>query len=462
MLYQANALYETGLVEYSHPDFYAGVEQRQPSADPLFFHQWNLHNSGQGNGIVDADIDAPEAWAITRGASHAVIAILDSGIEWTHRDLSPNIAPGRQDFVADPPDDDPAPQAPGDFHGTAVAGLAAARGNNLLGISGVCPKCGLLPIRMLRGRTRAHHGEAIAYAAASGAWVINNSWGYTPTPTAADDVLDAITHVATTGRNGLGTVVVFAMANEHKDNCRTDALDLSAHPLAIGVTRSTNLDTIGEGGFGRCADLVAPTWRSEDGGTLGVTSTGLADGYIRDFGGTSAAAPLVAGTAGLLLSLNPRLTREEVQAILEHSADRIHNRKAKYSTLGRSQLYGAGRVNANRTLLPSVWVDPEGPTVVAGGTASIDVLGSAPFGVTSVELCFEEDGVRSACQVATGDSVALSRSFTVELGTRLPGAYTLVADVVSATGSAAPTDYPDRASSLGGTGVARTTVTVIP
>jgi len=101
--------------------------RRHVPNDPLFAQQWPLDNSGQGGGAVDADVDAPEAWAITRGSSSIVIAVLDDGVELEHPDLAPNIAAAGRDFRARAPRATAAAQEATDRHGTAVAGIVAAR-----------------------------------------------------------------------------------------------------------------------------------------------------------------------------------------------------------------------------------------------------------------------------------------------------------------------------------------------
>jgi subtilisin family serine protease len=195
--------------------------------DPGFNQQWHLHNTGQGRGNPAADVDAPEAWELERGSADIVIAIIDNGVQIEHPDLATNIftnpreIPGNGidddgngyvddvhgwDFAAD--DNDPRPSAPDDNHGTAVAGVAAAVGNNGIGVSGVCPNCKILPVK-INFVSDAKLAEAIRYAA-SLADVLNNSWGGgAPSPVIQSAIRDA----TTTGRGGKGAVVLFAAGN---------------------------------------------------------------------------------------------------------------------------------------------------------------------------------------------------------------------------------------------------------
>ena len=206
--------------------------------DTLFVDQWHLHNTGQGGGKPDADVDAPEAWALEQGSPDIVIAILDTGVETGHEDLVDNIFTNPDEIPGNESDDDyngyvddvhgwdfsdndngPNPSHEKENHGTAVAGVAAARGDNNLGVSGICPNCRILPIKIgkylgegeeayvefVANGVKAH---AIRYAA-SLADVLNNSWSEAP----SDTVRAAIREATTAGRGGKGSVVVFAAGN---------------------------------------------------------------------------------------------------------------------------------------------------------------------------------------------------------------------------------------------------------
>ncbi len=87
----ANACFESGLCVWSHPDFLAHRELRFTPNDPQFGNQWHLRNSGQGNGVVGADVSAEAAWDITRGSSAISVAVADTGIDYTHEDFAVNV-----------------------------------------------------------------------------------------------------------------------------------------------------------------------------------------------------------------------------------------------------------------------------------------------------------------------------------------------------------------------------------
>ncbi|SHF54656.1 Subtilase family protein [Desulfofundulus australicus DSM 11792] len=115
------------VVEFAEPDFVATALEIPD--DPCFYRQWDMHNTGQTGGLPDADIDAPEAWDITSGRPSIKIAILDSGIDQDHEDLADKII-SNVNFTTS--------QSVDDFfgHGSHVAGIAAAAGNNNKGIAG--------------------------------------------------------------------------------------------------------------------------------------------------------------------------------------------------------------------------------------------------------------------------------------------------------------------------------------
>ena len=203
-------------VMWAEPEFLSQPKRSFTPSDPLFSRQQHLNNTGQQGGVSGADINAPEAWDITRGDSSVIIAVLDDGVQLNHPDL--RIAPGGKNFITDPPTDNPDGHI-GDsanWHGTAVAGIAAARGDNATGVSGVAPNARILPIKIFHGlgltvyASQLQISDAIRYAADAGAHVINNSWYFNPFN---NDINDAITYASTQGRGGKGALVFNATGN---------------------------------------------------------------------------------------------------------------------------------------------------------------------------------------------------------------------------------------------------------
>jgi subtilisin family serine protease len=224
----AQRLHDSGIVVWAQPDFVQGYQRAAIPNDTRWANLWHLHNTGQGGATADADVDAPEAWDISVGSSSIIIAVIDDGVQTAHEDLVTNIYTNPSellngvdddlngyvddyrgwDFVSN--DNDPNPSLVDDNHGTAVAGVAAARGNNALGVTGSCRMCRIMPVRIGFGAfPDSHYANAIRYAA-SKADVLNNSWGG---GTASATIQSAIRDAVRTGRNGRGSVVLFATGN---------------------------------------------------------------------------------------------------------------------------------------------------------------------------------------------------------------------------------------------------------
>lgn len=396
-LEMANYYYESGLTEFSHPNFIVHVEERFVPNDALYPDQWHLNNTGQRGGTVDADIDAEEAWDITRGDSGIIIAVIDSGVQIQHEDLQPNQFTNSGEIPGNGIDDDGNTyiddvhgwnfyNGTGDTnrghasrHGTSVAGVAAGRGNNAIGISGSCPNCTILPIA--RGSTFNDHADSFDYAVSMGAHIITNSWGYTVGTPATDVVENAINDAATNGRGGLGCVVTFAMTNTNVDNCDPASLDISALDNVIAISRSDDRDVLDNGGFGDCMELLSPTRGAGRPGLTTTDQTG-ADGYSAgdyapNFGGTSGATPQVAGIAALMLTLDSSLTKDEVRTVLIETADKIDAENADYDISGFSDTHGYGRVNAYNAVCAVTNCPPsaeaDGPYSAECGGATTDI-----------------------------------------------------------------------------------------
>lgn len=209
LLAAANEIASLPGVQWAEPNLFQQIVRSAIPNDPLFTKQQWLHSTGQNGAKVDADLDAPEAWDLTTGSSAIIIAVIDDGVDLLHPDLT--IAPGGYDFRDN--DSDPSPATSFDNHGTAVAGVAAARWNNSIGGAGVAPGCNILPIKISKGdndfASSQSIGDAIRYAA-DRADVLNNSWGG---PFPASFIETAINYAVTNGRGGRGCVVLAASGN---------------------------------------------------------------------------------------------------------------------------------------------------------------------------------------------------------------------------------------------------------
>lgn len=164
--------------------------------DTRFSELWGMHNTAQTGGLSDADIDAPEAWDITTGSSGVIVAVIDSGVDYTHPDLQANIWTNTAEIAGDGIDNDgngyiddvhgfdffqdDSDPSDADGHGTHCAGTIAAVGNNTLGVAGVSWNSKIMVCRFLDAEGSGWTDdavEAVYYAVDNGASILSNSWG---------------------------------------------------------------------------------------------------------------------------------------------------------------------------------------------------------------------------------------------------------------------------------------------
>jgi len=347
---KANELAAHPDVMWAQADFIHPVQKKFTPNDPEYDNQWHLNNTGQDNAAAGNDVNAEQAWSISRGDADTIIALIDDGVDINHQDLSPNILQGID--VADN-DDNPSPGSY-DRHGTACAGVAAARGNNGLGVSGMCMNCSLLPVRLLGWeQTPEMEATALAWSVNHGASVLSNSWGVpdgnrdpVPIPQLVAEAIDYAVHY---GRDGLGSIVTFAAGNGDED-VATDGYP--AYELAFAIAASTDQGVRSDySDYGEEIEVNAP---SSGGHTSGIFTTdntgnsGYANGdYTDDFGGTSSATPLASGVYGVIMSLRPDLSWYQVRQIVRDTAEKIGS---GYDANGFSNLYGYGRIDAYAAL----------------------------------------------------------------------------------------------------------------
>ncbi|MFM2092118.1 MAG: hypothetical protein RLZZ127_2607, partial [Planctomycetota bacterium] len=444
----AAALLATGGVRAADPDYL--VRATWTPDDTRFPEQWALDNLGQTGGSSDADINAPEAWEIAKDASGVLIGVIDSGIDLEHPDLDANLwrnpgeIPGNgidddgNGFVDDDrgwnfhgdnrnPDDD-------HFHGTHVAGTIGAAGGNGIGVTGVCWRAAIVPIKFLGADGGGYLSDAVAavaYAHAIGCDITNNSWGgggY------VQSLRDAI---AAAGADGM--LFVAAAGNESNDNDRYPSYPADydlASVLSVAATdhhdRIASFSNHGDPGV----DIAAPgvgilsTFPTET--TREMTSRGLPAAYA-SISGTSMAAPHISGALALLKAVRPDLGVGAVRERLLARADRIGSLQGVVN--------GAGRLDLHALLDPG-WVEPPARLEVTS-TSAHDQIGNGngsfePGERLSVTALVSNLGGRRvesgtlAIRVAEGGSVisgatvalpalaplgsAPAQTFTVEIG----------------------------------------------
>ncbi len=337
-------LKQNPLVEYVEPNYIITADVI-PN-DPSFVNLWGLNNTGQTGGTSDADINAPEAWDITTGDTTIIVGVIDSGIDYTHPDLSANMWRNPQEIPDNGIDDDDngyiddyygydfvnKDSNPMDdhFHGTHVAGTIGAVANNKVGIAGVAWNVKIIALKYLDASGRGNTADALSaieYAVKMGVRITNNSWGSTSYSQALYDAIAAA--------GNAGVLFVAAAGNDAVDN------DLAPHypasydlPNIISVAATNHdddLSSFSNWGF-NSVDLAAPG--------SNIFST-LPGGGYGEKSGTSMAAPHVSGALVLIWSAFPAFTPTEVKRQLIASVDRIAALSEKSASSGRLNAYNA-------------------------------------------------------------------------------------------------------------------------
>ncbi|MBI4614490.1 MAG: S8 family serine peptidase [Planctomycetes bacterium] len=263
-----------------------------------------------------ASIGLPKAWERTTGRSEIVVAVLDSGLDTAHEDLAANVGAGAVDLVND---DDETEDILG--HGTAIAGLIAARGGNEYGITGVCWQATLLPVKIADSRgvaTFAAMARGILHAVEHGARIINISMGSRADSQA---LRDAVRFAYEKG------VLIVAPAGNDDTNLE---MVPARYPEVLSVASTAsdgNLATTTSLGF--ATDIAAP------GENLITTCP---QSLYSPVSGTSCASAIVAGAAALVLSVEPSLDGRQVAAILKRTAKPIPAVEEQFGIFGFGRL----------------------------------------------------------------------------------------------------------------------------
>jgi thermitase len=303
-------------VEYAEPNFIVRALATTPN-DTYYSNQWGL-----------PQISAESAWDVQRGSAEVVIAIIDTGIDKTHADLSGKQTAGSWDFVDN--DNDPDDQ---NGHGTHVAGIAAANTNNSAGVAGVSWNSKLLNLRVLDAYGTGEVAdvvEAITYAASHDAKVLNLSLGSLSPMTGCQ--------AAVNYAYSRGCVICAAAGNEYGTVINYPA----GCDNVVGVAAVTRTDTHANySNYNSSVDLCAPGGAAT-GGINGVYSTYLGNTYTYE-AGTSMATPFVAGLTALMMAQYPGWSNDSIVQLMLNSADDLGG-------AGRDDYYGYGRINANRAL----------------------------------------------------------------------------------------------------------------
>lgn len=309
--------------------------------DPMFADQWGLQRIG-----------VPRAWQISTGSPDVVVAVIDEGVELGHPDLT--LHPQSWNASTDTPDGSPTGN-----HGTACAGIVAARADNGIGVAGVAPGSQVMAIATATWAD-VDIAEGLYFAADNGARVVSmsfgvyESWGIWD----FDLIRDALQYA-----HDQGLVLVAASGNEDQALSRFPGDD--SRTLCVGGSnrsdeRKRSGDSSSENWWGACygpaVDVVAPCLEIPTTDRLAGDGYDIGE-YAPRFNGTSAATPHVAGLAALILSVAPELSATDVRRIIESTTDKISPAMYAYATTAGKpsgtwhEEVGYGRVNAERALL---------------------------------------------------------------------------------------------------------------
>jgi hypothetical protein len=352
-------------VEYAEPNYLYHQSSVTPN-DPYYGNQWYLQK-----------IKAPVAWETVNQSPSITIAIIDSGIQITHPDLAANIWKNNDEIPNNGIDDDkngfiddingwdfinnipdPSPKfekgytESGVLHGTIVAGIAAAVGNNSEGVAGVTWKSSIMPLRVLDDKGEGRTSEvvrAVDYAIANGADIINFSFvgfGYSK----------ALNEAIRRAYNA-GVIVVAAGGNEQDQG---DGYNLDETPMypvchdgengenmVIGVAATDTLDqkAVFSSHGEKCIDIVAPGIRIFGAAVYKPTEQSFNKYYDGYWSGTSMATPMVSGALALLEEANPKMNRDQIIETLLSTTDDISRLNPQFpGQLGQGRLNVAAAV----------------------------------------------------------------------------------------------------------------------
>jgi subtilisin family serine protease/uncharacterized protein YcbK (DUF882 family) len=425
----ANDFYESGLVEWAHPNFiqqrHIRYEDAEVAEEPAVAQKEKRVEPEEERFVRDIYLPqqwhlptakVTDAWKVTKGSSAIRIAIIDDGVDTKHDEFTGQII-AQYDFATN--SEDASPKTAGDKHGTACAGVALARGKKCFGSA---PECRMIAIRMAGFYDFATQAKMFQWAADEKSDIISCSWGppdgigsYDPLP---DNIRAAIDYCAEKGRGGKGIPVFFAAGNGN-ESISDDGWASYKNVIAVAAstsneTRSWYSDT------GPEVDICAPSsgssskgeksiFTTDRRGSAGYNAGGTGNNpanadYTSTFGGTSSSTPLAAGVAGLMLSVNPALTRNQVLQILKDTADKIDQEGGNY-TNGHSHKYGYGRINGEKAVKKANEMKSMGGGSTGGETLKPSISGPSQL---------SKDAVAPAFNINKGGR----RFFAVEVATR--------------------------------------------
>ena len=380
---EINRWLDSNRIEIACPETERQHEPRWTPNDPKFSDQWHLENTGQtSGGLSGEDANLTGAWQSYQGTD-VMIGIVDDGLDLDHPDLSTNYDSSNDyDFCGN--DGNPSPSN-WDAHGTAAAGVAAATGDNNVGVSGAAPDADLAGLLLIACSTPdskeadalSHENQIID--------IYSNSWG----PSDDGSTLEApgpLTIAAfeddvANGRGGLGNIITWAAGNglDDDDDSNKDGYANARQTIAVtAITHQGEQSWYAEPG----ANILVAAHSDGDGEGITTTDIEGSSGYTNNdytdnFGGTSSATPLASGVIALILEANANLTWRDVQHILVHSSRKNDPNDNSWNVNGAnhdvSHKYGFGAVDAGRAVaVAENWTLVNPAINITSGTQSIN------------------------------------------------------------------------------------------
>jgi hypothetical protein len=375
---------------YAEPDYKVEISSTFPD-DPRFGELWGMHNTGQSGGTVDADIDAPEAWDISTGSSEIIVAVIDTGVDYTHPDLAANMWVNTGEIPGNGLDDDgngyiddvygydfcnyDGNPMDDHYHGTHCAGTIGAVGDNGEGVAGVCWDVRIMALKFLDSGGSGWTSDAIncvEYSILMGANLSSNSWGGGGYSQGLKDAINAA--------GAAGMLFVAAAGNDSSNNDTypfyPSSYDCNSLIAVMATDRNDNKSGFSNYGL-VSVDLGAP------GSSILSCEPGSSYQYLS---GTSMATPHVAGASALLWSMNQMLSNSEVKDILLQTVDKTL--AGLCVSEGRLNVYSA----ILETRAPWIEIEPEEGTVGAGDFNDISVtFSSIEYGMEMAPGTYEAE-----------------------------------------------------------------------
>jgi subtilisin family serine protease/Leucine-rich repeat (LRR) protein len=376
-------------IQYAEPDYI--LKANTVPNDTSFNKLWGLHNTGQTGGTADADIDAPEAWNVATGNMDVVVAVIDTGVDYTHPDLAANMWTNTGETPGDGIDNDgngyiddvyginaitgTGNPMDDNNHGSHCAGTIGGVGNNGTGVAGVNWRVKIMALKFLSSGGSGSTSDALTcvqYAVSKGAHVMSNSWGGGGYSQAMYDAIE-------TAKNN-GILFIAAAGNSSVNN------DLYPHYpssytndniIAVAATDHNDQMAYFSCYGAASVDVAAPG--------VSIYSTVPGNAYA-SFSGTSMATPHVAGLAALLKSHNPSLSWQQIKSQILDTAEPLAALEGKVLTGARINAFYA----LTNSVPPTIAITSPANNGFESGDVSVLVDASGSAGIAKVEFYIDD------------------------------------------------------------------------